>query len=274
MQEQRRNHRSGRKLLPTLGLSLRVSPNPIGGKSNCTATACSDRCSKPRTWCRRPICAPGALHDGFAGGSVSRLRLYRIFHQCLSGRAGEPQGRAASGPDREIPAATAVGMPQDAPPPDIAWLEPYPDFELEGHCRRCTQSGGTLTTAHEAVQLAFLAAIQHLPPRQPCRPIDVRCARLGGRRSRGIAWRLDRLGQQRATAGARDACQTLSARTSFPVAPRQNPDEQELPRPAIRGLGKRTIYGQLHGSAQEGRDLHHAAVGAMVCGARGHRLVR
>jgi RNA polymerase sigma-70 factor (ECF subfamily) len=58
-----------------------------------------------------------------------------------------------------------VSLTPGAPAIDVAWLEPYPDSYLEGivHAPSTPESR---YTAREAVQLAFVAALQQLPPRQ------------------------------------------------------------------------------------------------------------
>jgi RNA polymerase sigma-70 factor (ECF subfamily) len=57
------------------------------------------------------------------------------------------------------------GRPAGGPANNVAWLEPYPDFDLAGIA---DSAPGPLARyeAKEAVQLAFVAAIQNLPPRQ------------------------------------------------------------------------------------------------------------
>jgi len=75
-------------------------------------------------------------------------------------------------------APAAVQMPDGTPATDVAWLEPYPDSELEGIADDA--ESGARYTGREAVQLAFIATIQHLPPRQRAVLPAVRCARLGG----------------------------------------------------------------------------------------------
>jgi RNA polymerase sigma-70 factor (ECF subfamily) len=65
---------------------------------------------------------------------------------------------------------TAVVPPADplAPPPpasDVPWLEPYPDSWLDA----VADAGAgpeEIAFAQETIELAFLVAIQHLPPRQ------------------------------------------------------------------------------------------------------------
>jgi RNA polymerase sigma-70 factor (ECF subfamily) len=56
-------------------------------------------------------------------------------------------------------------MPDREPASDIAWLEPYPDAALEGLADTAPGPDARYET-REAVNLAFIAAIQHLPPQQ------------------------------------------------------------------------------------------------------------
>jgi RNA polymerase sigma-70 factor (ECF subfamily) len=56
-------------------------------------------------------------------------------------------------------------MPDGAPATEGAWLEPYPDANLEGVADAAPTPEARYASL-EAVQLAFVAAIQQLPPRQ------------------------------------------------------------------------------------------------------------
>jgi RNA polymerase sigma-70 factor, ECF subfamily len=92
-----------------------------------------------------------------------RTWLYRIAtNACLNALASRASARRVL-PETQGPPADQ--MPDGGPATEVPWLEPYPDAAL----------GGLADTApgpearyemHEAVQLAFVAAIQHLPPRQ------------------------------------------------------------------------------------------------------------
>jgi RNA polymerase sigma-70 factor (ECF subfamily) len=163
--------------------------------------------------------------DGFEGGSF-RAWLYRIAtNACLNALASRGHVRRLL-PDREIPAATAVGMPQGAPPADMAWLEPYPDLELEEVTDEAPNPEARYAS-HEAVQLAFLAAIQHLPPRQ--RAVILMCDVLGWAAAEAAAL----LGGSTASINrARPRARETLAR-HYPqgrpsVAPRPKPDQQKL----------------------------------------------
>jgi RNA polymerase sigma-70 factor (ECF subfamily) len=65
---------------------------------------------------------------------------------------------------------TDVAEPSDprrgpAPPAELPWLQPYPDRLLEAAAPADSEPEA-LVTAKETVELAFLASIQRLPPRQ------------------------------------------------------------------------------------------------------------
>lgn len=90
---------------------------------------------------------------GFEGRASVRTWLYRIAtHRCLNAR------RAAS----RRPALPPAGLPAPSRLGEVVWLEPYPDALLAdvepGPEARYEQA--------EAVSLAFVTALQVLPPRQ------------------------------------------------------------------------------------------------------------
>jgi len=101
--------------------------------------------------------------QGFDGRASTRYWLYRIAtNACLNALAA----RASAGrvlPETQSPATER--MPDREPASDIAWLEPYPDSALD---RIADDAPGPAARyeMREAVQLAFIAAIQLLPPRQ------------------------------------------------------------------------------------------------------------
>jgi RNA polymerase sigma-70 factor, ECF subfamily len=103
--------------------------------------------------------------DGFDGRGAFRSWLYRIAtNACLDALAARKH-RPRMLPDQQAPSATTIAIPDGAPPTEVAWLEPYPDAQLEGIADDAPNPEARYT-AREAVQLAFVAAIQELPPRQ------------------------------------------------------------------------------------------------------------
>jgi RNA polymerase sigma-70 factor (ECF subfamily) len=95
------------------------------------------------------------------GTSSFRAWLYRIAtNACLDVLRSRPR--------RVMPQQVAgPGDPTAAipPPADLPWLQPYPDRLLEP-IAPADDEPGAVVVARETIELAFLAAIQHLPPRQ------------------------------------------------------------------------------------------------------------
>ncbi|PJE94823.1 RNA polymerase subunit sigma-70 [Streptomyces carminius] len=98
--------------------------------------------------------------ESFAGRATFRAWLYRIAtNACLDALASPARSReiavAPDGPDGAAGPA----------PAEVPWLQPCPDGLLD----LAAPAGGepeTVVIARETVELAFLAAVQHLPPRQ------------------------------------------------------------------------------------------------------------
>jgi RNA polymerase sigma-70 factor (ECF subfamily) len=112
--------------------------------------------------------------DGFEGRGSFRSWLYRIAtNACLNALASRKEAHRLL-PDQHGPATGQ--MPQGAPATEVAWLEPYPDTDLEGIADEAPNPEARYA-AREAVQLAFVALIQQLPPRQ--RAVLLLCDVLG-----------------------------------------------------------------------------------------------
>ena len=97
----------------------------------------------------------------FGQRSSLRTWLYQIAtNRCLSVlRADSRRPRSATPiPDLTLPEPTGVG---DAPP----WLEPYPDVLLDNLVDQAPGPEARYETT-EAISLAFITALQLLPPRQ------------------------------------------------------------------------------------------------------------
>jgi len=100
--------------------------------------------------------------DSFEGGSF-RAWLYRIAtNACLNALASRKSMQRWL-PDQHGPAAVEATV--GGPATDVPWLEPYPDSNLEGIADHAPNPEARYTS-REAVQLAFVATIQQLPPRQ------------------------------------------------------------------------------------------------------------
>jgi RNA polymerase sigma-70 factor (ECF subfamily) len=101
--------------------------------------------------------------NGFEGRASFRGWLYRIAtNACLNTLAGR---RTACRVLPEMHGPPSDEPPDNGPASEISWLEPYPDSALEG----ITDSAPGPEARYEmreAVQLAFVATIQHLPARQ------------------------------------------------------------------------------------------------------------
>jgi RNA polymerase sigma-70 factor (ECF subfamily) len=101
--------------------------------------------------------------DRFEGRGSLRSWLYRIAtNACLDALAKAKDAHRLL-PDQRGPATTR--MPQGTPVTELAWLEPYPDLNLQGIVDEA-QNPEARYAARQAVQLAFVALIQQLPPRQ------------------------------------------------------------------------------------------------------------
>ena len=99
---------------------------------------------------------------GFEGRTSFRGWLYRIAtNACLTALSRRAHGRVL--PEDEGPPVAFA--PLGTPSSDVAWLEPYPDSALEGIPDEAPGPEARYEM-REAVQLAFVAALQELPPRQ------------------------------------------------------------------------------------------------------------
>ena len=98
--------------------------------------------------------------DGYQGRASIRSWLYRIAtNRCLDERraAGRRRGKEWDVPGVEMPEPTGLG--------EVVWLQPFPDALLEGAIAT-TPGPESRYEQTEAVSLAFITAVQLLPPRQ------------------------------------------------------------------------------------------------------------
>src|ERR671914_2998843 len=97
--------------------------------------------------------------EAFEGRASVRTWLYRIAtNRCLNAL------RARSRRPREVQ-AMAPPPPEPTRRTEPIWLEPYPDVLLEDIPDRSPGPAARYET-REAVELAFIGALQNLPPRQ------------------------------------------------------------------------------------------------------------
>ena len=97
--------------------------------------------------------------DGFEGRAALRSWLYRIATNVCLTMLGASQRRARP---MDLQPASTADMPLGPALPEATWVEPIPDA-------RVVPSGGDpadVAVARESVRLAFVTALQRLPPRQ------------------------------------------------------------------------------------------------------------
>ena len=104
-----------------------------------------------RAWRRRST---------FEGRSTFRAWLYRIAtNACLDVLDRHPRRVHA------YDATAGTATVEADPPSAVPWLGPYPDLLLDASASGAPDPD-TVVVAKETIELAFLVAIQHLPPRQ------------------------------------------------------------------------------------------------------------
>ena len=143
--------------------------------------------------------------DRFEGRAALRSWLYRIAtNVCLDMlKAGKRRARPMDlGPAQE-PVIENLNVPTE-----ITWIEPMPD-------------PADAAVDRETIRLAFLAALQRLPPRQ--RAVLILCEVFNWQAvgSGGAARELGRLGEQRAAARPCDARRVGAGRRSTPKSTRR-----------------------------------------------------
>jgi RNA polymerase sigma-70 factor (ECF subfamily) len=96
--------------------------------------------------------------DGFEGRAALRSWLYRIATNVCFDMLNGRQRRARP---MDLGPATSADTTLGAPRPEATWLEPMPDGRVVA-----ADDPADLAVARESIRLAFVAALQHLPPRQ------------------------------------------------------------------------------------------------------------
>jgi RNA polymerase sigma-70 factor (ECF subfamily) len=97
--------------------------------------------------------------DRFEGRASARSWLYRIAtNVCLDSLRSRSRRALPMDLAGPAPATTPVGEPL----PEAVWVQPVPDADVSP----LTADPASSAVARESVRLAFVAALQHLPPRQ------------------------------------------------------------------------------------------------------------
>jgi RNA polymerase sigma-70 factor (TIGR02960 family) len=169
--------------------------------------------------------------EAFEGRASVRSWLYRIAtNRCLNAL------RARSRRPREVPAMRGSLEPTRRIEP--LWLEPYPDVLLEDIPDRSAGPAARYE-ARESIELSFIVALQHLPPRQRAALV---LADVLGFRTAEVAEMLDT-----GEASVKGALQRARAtvRTRLPAAARER-----APRP--NSASERQLVGRFADAVQGG----------------------
>src|SRR5258708_16961839 len=98
---------------------------------------------------------------GFEGRSSVRTWLYRVAtSRCLNALRS-----ASRRPPMNTPPLPGLEPPEPTRLGEVAWLEPFPDLLLEG-LPDPAPGPEACVEARESISLAFVTALQLLPPRQ------------------------------------------------------------------------------------------------------------
>jgi RNA polymerase sigma-70 factor (ECF subfamily) len=151
---------------------------------------------------------------GFEVRSSVRTWLYRIAtNRCLDALRSTRRRQPA---EVTLPAGL---YPEPHAASDVTWLEPYPDLLLEG-IQDAAPGPDARVEAREAISLAFVTALQLLPPRQ--RAVLILRDVLGFR-VREVAAMLD-AGEESVSSALRHARANLHSRLPPPGDPPPAPD--------------------------------------------------
>jgi RNA polymerase sigma-70 factor, ECF subfamily len=97
--------------------------------------------------------------DRFEGRATLRSWLYRIAtNVCLDMLSGKERRARPI----DLGPARMADSPLGDPLPEVTWIEPIPD----GRVAPSSGDPAELAESRETIRLAFVAALQHLPPRQ------------------------------------------------------------------------------------------------------------
>jgi RNA polymerase sigma-70 factor, ECF subfamily len=197
--------------------------------------------------------------DRFEGRSQLRSWLYRICTNVCLDMLGSRQRRARP---MDLKPAGNAEMPLPRPLEENAWIEPVPDSVV-------VPSGGDpadTAIARESIRLAFMAALQHLPPKQRAvlilrEVLRWRAAEVAELLDTSVASVNSALQRARATLDGLGGCGVSTV-----GRPRRR---GARPARALRGGVRVVRHGPAHGAPRRGRDVEHAAVRPVAADPRG-----
>ena len=97
--------------------------------------------------------------DRFEGRAAVRSWLYRIAtNVCLDMLSG----RERRARPMDLGPASSADSPLGEPRPEVTWIEPIPDARV----LPAGSDPAEVAESRETIRLAFVAALQHLPPKQ------------------------------------------------------------------------------------------------------------
>ena len=138
-----------------------TSSSPTGASCTRTATGCSARSTTPRTRCRTTLLRAWRGARALRGPQLAALVAVQDRHEHV------PRPDRQRRPKRVLPLdfgpATDPAGGVGTPLAESVWVEPYPD---EGLGSRTARGAGRALRAARGVELAFIAALQHLPANQ------------------------------------------------------------------------------------------------------------
>ena len=202
-------------------------------------------------------------YDRFEGRAALRSWLYRIATNVCLSMLGASQRRARP---MDLSAPSSADRPLPAPLPEATWIEPIPD----GIAVPTAADPAEVAIARESIRLAFVTALQHLPPRQRAVLILREVLR----------WKADEVAEllETTVASVNSALQRARATLAANDVNEAEPAEADGRRaPGTAGAIRRRLRALRHGVAHRapprGRHVEHAALRAVAADPRGHRQV-
>jgi RNA polymerase sigma-70 factor (ECF subfamily) len=98
-------------------------------------------------------------YDRFEGRSALRTWLYQITTNVCLDTLGSKERRVRP---MDLGPASSADTPLPAPLPEVTWIQPIPDERVVA----ADSDPADVAATRETIRLAFIAALQHLPPKQ------------------------------------------------------------------------------------------------------------